>query len=377
MALLSTEQAIGLQVFWILISVGLLGGWLTQFNRLTVNQSRYESRQIGSNLCVALVVLAVCLDSSDPFGDANLFDGKFLRSFAMLGVMGNAFWCLINATDLTSVLLVLVNLKLKPKEIEEEDEETDEGKWDKYTMVEYGVGSVWLIIAALLGVDSRNDNSPFPIVFVVVIIIGMIASVVMTSAGLYRAYAVKLGSRDEKINDKKKNARRLLAIQLYQVIAVHLIIVGLCITDLLLGCPWDAKIEGDTQTILLIYGFGSRTIVIYALAFNWIPFDEKEFVNNTLAARRKDYKVMCVEQKIDSRIQIEKENSEKGGRRVLMDEDLAQLNTREFDEYDLKMNNRRERGETEMFIRETHNRLAKGKREKQKIDEKIAITTTQ
>jgi hypothetical protein len=28
--------------------------------------------------------------------------------------------------------------------------------------------------------------------------------------------------------------------------------------DLLLGTPWDAKIEGETQTILLIYGFGSR-----------------------------------------------------------------------------------------------------------------------
>lgn len=369
MALLSRSQAIGLQVFWILISLALLGAWVTQFNRLTMTQSLVEPRLTGSIVCVALVVLAVCLDSSDPFGDSDLFDGKFLRLFAMAGVIGMAFWCLLNATDFTSVLLVLVGKKLKATP--HEDEEGHETKWDKYTMVEYGVGGIWLIFAALLAVGSQDDNSVFPMVFVVMIIIGLIASIVMTSAGLYRGYSVKLGDRDNIKVDIKKNTRRLLLVKLCQIIAVHLIVIGMCMADLLLGTPWDAKIEGETQTILLIYGFGSRILVIYALLFNWIAFDADGYVENTLAERRKHYKVMCVEQKIDERIELEKLNQEQGHRVVV--EDLETLNTREKDEYDAKMAVHRETGENERYLRDLESRLAKGQRMTDDEDEELGL----
>lgn len=52
--------------------------------------------------------------------------------------------------------------------------------------VSFILRGIWLIFAALLAVDSQNDNSVFPKIFVVMLIIGMIASIVMTCAGLYR-----------------------------------------------------------------------------------------------------------------------------------------------------------------------------------------------
>lgn len=45
-----------------------------------MTEHHVESRLTGSIVCVALVVISVCLDSSDPFGDAGNFCTFFFGS---------------------------------------------------------------------------------------------------------------------------------------------------------------------------------------------------------------------------------------------------------------------------------------------------------
>merc|ERR1719195_438234 len=138
----------------------------------------------------------------DPFRRWEIIEGRYLRLMSLICITLNSLWLVFNGTHKASLLLVVVEQKLKSAKDEDED------VWDNYTRAKYLLVVIWCACLAALSIFSLGGNQDsFIMVYIIAIILGVAISGLATFHGLYKAYEIKLGSREIAANDIRKKGR--------------------------------------------------------------------------------------------------------------------------------------------------------------------------
>jgi len=304
---ISAGVAIGFQAFYIISVLLLAGAWILQFNRLTAleKEEKVAAVEKGSAVIAGAAILVLGLEMFDPFKRWDIIDGPFLRLLSLACITCNALWLVFNGAQKASVLLVVTGQKLKAAKQHDDDDE-DEDVWDNYTRAKYLLVVIWAACMATLAIFSFGGNQEgFIMVYIVAVVLGLCISVAATLHGLYKAYEVKLGSRDIGANDVKKKIRTNMALKILMIIGYHIAVIGILVTDLGFGVPTGGTPGGDLATILIVYAIANRIFISFELWFYWYSDDERSY-SRKLQDRRKKYKIISVEKMIDDRLILEK-----------------------------------------------------------------------
>jgi len=363
---LDTLTIIGFQVVYVAATMLLLAGWFTQFNRLSGRQDPVPAVQFGSLIVVFMGLLFLSLEAVDPFSEWNLLNPGLLRLCSVFAMTFNSMWLIINGTFQASLMLVIVDLKLK--------ENKDDGAFDTFTKAKYTLIAVWMIAAIILSfMTIQNNQGSLLLVYILLLLFGVLVSLIFTAGGLRRAYKEKLGSRDVGAVDVKKNARRKVAAYTAFVIGYHIVLVIALIVDLALGAPAvedSDDMAGKFTAALILYGICNRIFSAFELWFNWEDLDERDF-KEKLEERRKDYKVISVERMIDDRIAREKQKAESNLPTVVSPAVLEKTILWDKDEYEPDYG--RTRGYTDKWVQQEALRLGQGTRTKATRDSQIQV----
>jgi len=359
----SAGIAIGFQAFYIISCLLLAGAWILQFNRLTGQQKEVPAVEKGSAVIAGAAILVLGLEMFDPFKRWDIIDGPFLRLLSLACITCNALWLVFNGTHKASLLLVVTEQKLKSAK-------EDEDVWDNYTRAKYLLVVIWAACMATLAIFSFGGNQEgFIMVYIIAIVLGVSISGAATLHGLYKAYEIKLGSRDIAANDIKKKVRTQLALSIYMVLGYHIVVIAVLLTDLGFGVPTGDTPGGDLATMLIVYAIANRIFISFELWFYWYSDDERGY-SQKLQDRRKQYKIISVEKMIDDRIALEKNNRDVLNMPTIISPEILDNAACDLDIEDEEVNTRG-RGYTDDYLRKEALRMEKGSRQKATKDEDI------
>jgi len=355
--------AIGIQAFYVISVLLLLSAWVVQFNRLSGKQTEVPPVETGSLVIAGVAIVFIGLESADPVGRWELIDGWMLRLLSMAAMACNALWLIFNGTFQASLLLVIVQLKLK-------DEHENRDSWDNYTRAKYLFSFLLFACSIVLVIFTIQENQEgFLWVFVLLMAAGVAGSGAATFLGLYRAYDKKLGSREIASNDVRKNARRKIAVSIFEVLGYHLLFVIILLVDVGFGTPTGSNVEDNLTYVLMVYGVANRLFISFEMWFNWYDSDENAYAQK-IEERRSHYKIISVERMIDERIKLE-QDKQRNGMETILSEDVLKNTVVCFDteeDADVKV---RTRGYTEEYVKQEALRTGKGSRKKAIKDEDI------
>lgn len=346
---------LGIQAIFVMYSIGLLISWILQFNRVTGrNVEKIPTIELSSIVFAGMTIFIGFFTSADPFSDLNLLDSRILVVCQLAETGFAALWGLANGIFNTKLILVVVGKKLK---------ESGSDHIDNFDIVQYAVGVFWGLFGIIAGGLVFMDDTALIPWFVWILVIGVLGSFASLTVGGVRA-SEKYTPLNPDTEEMKISARRKITANLMQLGAFHIAVMALLIFDIALGIPvGDSSHEVDVrlESFLIISGLVTRGLVSYELWYHWLDKNEKDYMSR-LENRRKDYKVVSVERRIDERIQREQKLMERGAKTVIDSEYLQKTTVYTEDEYDVVET--RGRGQTDAHIEAEVQRMMKGKRGK-------------
>lgn len=324
---------------------------------------KLDNFEIGSIIFTGLTIFIGFFTSFDPFGDLNLLDARILVVCSLAEAVVCGSWGLINGAHRGKLVLVIAGKKLK---------EDGEDHVDNFDILQYVVGVIWFLFGMITFIACFTDENALVAWYVWVLLLGVLASTSLISYSGIKASDrfTPLDPLDPE-NEMKIKGRRKTSGLLAQLFGHHVFLVILFILDIALGVPVgdsSNEVGADLEFWLIVSGVYLRLFASFQLWFHWLGGNEA-FKKHRLAERRKQYKVISVERKIDERIIKEQERLEKGDKTYVDATFLQKTTVYTEDEYD-PQNSVRTRGATQAYIQNEAQRMITSQRSRANLGTK-------